>query len=1055
MEENAIYQRINNDEYETPKYSDIQEYNEGLSYINQNNNFSNNSYIRFSSNRISPKKIYNSINNREFNSTANPRYNKNYFNNYNPFESYNNFNENYNNNVIKTNYRTASNPNYINRRNNMNMSQDMSSPLYLTNNKKNSLLHINNSQLYNGYTTEEGESYVNYNRDSNLYTQNPYQGVSVIYPEDENLNTNESNVEQLIIYPDSKIINDENEKFFDEKTKEGMLKPKNQETYTVNCIEYIPVDAHKYKPITLGDYILKKGKKNYLRKNKSCNDINSSMDLDDYEIKLIKNKKKETEKENKRISNSCDHIYNIKTIKDKKSKNKNKEKKKISKVLDIFHRSSKVYDNSIKDEINEEKGGIVYFSNQKEHKRKYNTNYKINKNNYKMIKYPKWKITASACLIQSWWRGLKLLYKKYLNKIIIIQKVYKIHYKNKNLSNNENRKKYISYQYSNIRNNYYSGKKPVEKINSNLFIPKNVNKYYHEYPKGMNNSNIIYKKSSYKNIYNKPYINNMEKEFYNRKDFSFSSKNSYNNKFNIGILLLKKILENKLIKIHNNIIFKINNYNNKNKNSINKNNNNINNNDSYKIISNNNYNRNMRQSTDIKENTNLISNNKISQVLTYNSNENNMKSTNIYSNRNRNFLHLSIITPNNNISLTYDSNKIIFNPNLVLIDNTCSFSIIQKEYIINNNKQKQNNNKLDNNNINNIQKDKNELNASLYNKTNNKKYLDNKIINSENIILNNNNNYNPSSSIHKSINSDHSNNNNKKNNNFNNQSNDIKISFSKNEKHLLNTDIIKNEQNIENETIKESMNNIKNINNENNNINIQENRSDINEDIKIISQSKKLPNLINKNKNNKGISENKTNNINNINNYREESNLIKKEKNENSSVIVLSDKYKDLIYPMKNNLTYEQSLLLKKIFLKVWYKQAMTRKNAKRGHKKDKKIISNNNNNMIINKNKKYANNNHILLSNIMSYVFDKIKREIKRRKLIICFKNINTMKYPNLRYALKKIKKFSKVRFRVMNEYASIIQNAFRYYLENKNKEKMMENERNINNQKLNGNKK
>ena len=136
---------------------------------------------------------------------------------------------------------------------------------------------------------------------------------------------------------------------------------------------------------------------------------------------------------------------------------------------------------------------------------------------------------------------------------------------------------------------------------------------------------------------------------------------------------------------------------------------------------------------------------------------------------------------------------------------------------------------------------------------------------------------------------------------------------------------------------------------------------------------------------------------------------------------------------MKNNLTYEQSLLLKKIFLKVWYKQAMTRKNAKRGHKKDKKIISNNNNNMIINKNKKYANNNHILLSNIMSYVFDKIKREIKRRKLIICFKNINTMKYPNLRYALKKIKKFSKVRFRVMNEYASIIQNAFRLYLENK----------------------
>ena len=48
--------------------------------------------------------------------------------------------------------------------------------------------------------------------------------------------------------------------------------------------------------------------------------------------------------------------------------------------------------------------------------------------------------------------------------------------------------------------------------------------------------------------------------------------------------------------------------------------------------------------------------------------------------------------------------------------------------------------------------------------------------------------------------------------------------------------------------------------------------------------------------------------------------------------------------------------------------------------------------------------------------------------------------KYPNLRYALKKIKKFAKVRYKVMNEYASIIQNAFRYYLENKNKEQNQE---------------
>ena len=71
----------------------------------------------------------------------------------------------------------------------------------------------------------------------------------------------------------------------------------------------------------------------------------------------------------------------------------------------------------------------------------------------------------------------------------------------------------------------------------------------------------------------------------------------------------------------------------------------------------------------------------------------------------------------------------------------------------------------------------------------------------------------------------------------------------------------------------------------------------------------------------------------------------------------------------------------------------------------------------------------------------DKIKNEVKRRKLIVCFKNINLKKYPNLHYALKKIKKYAKVRYIVMNEYASIIQNAFRYYQENKMKEQNQNN--------------
>ena len=60
----------------------------------------------------------------------------------------------------------------------------------------------------------------------------------------------------------------------------------------------------------------------------------------------------------------------------------------------------------------------------------------------------------------------------------------------------------------------------------------------------------------------------------------------------------------------------------------------------------------------------------------------------------------------------------------------------------------------------------------------------------------------------------------------------------------------------------------------------------------------------------------------------------------------------------------------------------------------------------------------------------------MKRRKLIVSFNIINSKKYTNLKYALKKIKKYAKVRYNVLNNYASIIQNAFRFYLENKYKE-------------------
>ena len=91
--------------------------------------------------------------------------------------------------------------------------------------------------------------------------------------------------------------------------------------------------------------------------------------------------------------------------------------------------------------------------------------------------------------------------------------------------------------------------------------------------------------------------------------------------------------------------------------------------------------------------------------------------------------------------------------------------------------------------------------------------------------------------------------------------------------------------------------------------------------------------------------------------------------------------------------------------------------------------------------NDKYNKLVYSIRYHINKYILDKIKNEVKRRKLIVCFKNINLKKYPNLHYALKKIKKYAKVRYIVMNEYASIIQNAFRYYQENKMKEQNQNN--------------
>jgi phage pi2 protein 07 len=59
------------------------------------------------------------------------------------------------------------------------------------------------------------------------------------------------------------------------------------------------------------------------------------------------------------------------------------------KLLEHF-KSEKLYDDNIKPETNIEKGGIVYFK-KNSFNRKYNSNYRINNKNFKLIQYPKWK----------------------------------------------------------------------------------------------------------------------------------------------------------------------------------------------------------------------------------------------------------------------------------------------------------------------------------------------------------------------------------------------------------------------------------------------------------------------------------------------------------------------------------------------------------------------------------------------------------------------------------------------------------------------------------------
>ena len=743
MEENIINQRqsnISNNELYDNGECNNQEKTEYITFYPNENSFINDRYIYNPTNEISPIKNSNQISQRDFHSLENLHQNR--LNNCNRYTyNYNNINKNkYSNNSMPIN--AINNDNYINRKTHVNRSQEFSH--CFCNNKIN-YNKYNRSLLYNGNTTDEGDSYINPNRDSNYYNKNMnqnkkmYLSPPVDYPTEEQQNNNSdySNEEQLIIYPEKTYIYI-NEKYFNKKSSEGILKPKNAETYEVKRIEYIPDFENKYKSISLGDYILQKGGNVKLRKNKSCNNINIKKKEKDksYNIKLLSNKKKE-----KRKIISSDILNSIKSLKDTYD-NKKINLKQINNINSIKNNENSKEYLSL-DEMGKNKGGIVDLSDRQRY-----TNNIINGRKYSSNEYPMWKIVASACLIQSWFRSLKrlkLTYKKNLHKIIIIQKVYKLHYKNKILSSKRKPNIYKNYKKEpNEDYNNYKIKREI-KYTSNThkqILPKykkTIPIIYNSYSDENNYNNLrIYNKKNISNINNN--YSSKEKSSKSRTYYMQNSMNYIDNKYFIAILLMEKIIENKILKIYFYCLFRIKNYN----------------------------------KTDIKSDSA--------------------------------FKH--------SIKLHLEPTKI---------------------------KRKKN-------------------------------------------------------------------------------------------------------KSIEN-------------------------------------------NFINKNKENE------------------------EEINNNKIILIEKEKY---------NFTFKQKLLLKKLFIRIWFKQAMSLKHAKRAHYKDRF---------------KKTKNKHILLNNINKFVLEKIKQEVKRRKLIICFDIINRAKYPNLRFGFKKIKKFSKVRYNVLNNYASIIQNAFRFYLENKYK--------------------
>lgn len=514
MGENKIIKRIfkveveDDDEDEFPKYRDNHIYLEAPSFGSNYNKFKSNTHNLYKENRI-PYQNYlsNTVKLNHFYSPNNNFKKSEYYNNhtscvsnnnnYNEENSFYNYN-NENNYSMRTmnNMNAESPPQFINKYNYMYNLQDIK-PIYLSEQKNKKNLIYSTSHKDNRYSTEGTQKY---NKNSSINSQNKYKVSSIIYPGDEKLNTSESRDEQLIIYPED-INKYENEKYFDSKTSEGILKPKSLVVYTVKWIEEVYNDRRG--------------------RTKSCECLNSSRHTDenDLEIKVFKRKRNVSSDQSNDIK-TIKNKFSIDTHGEKKKKPNIYEKKKISRFLDHF-KKGRLYDDNIKTETNIEKGGIVYFNKKGSFRHQYNHNYKINKQNFNLVEYPKWKIVSSACLIQAWWRGLKSLYNEYLSKIIIIQKVYRSHYyKTKifmsRLEEEKQNQNYNERKFKNSNDSFYGIKRQRPPTYISYARCNNYEKYpspNEDFYEGENrNIKYIEKQKKSKYIYNKQNINYLKKE---------------------------------------------------------------------------------------------------------------------------------------------------------------------------------------------------------------------------------------------------------------------------------------------------------------------------------------------------------------------------------------------------------------------------------------------------------------------------------------------------------------------------------------------------------------